>query len=319
MPPIEIKAASPNDLRKVLRLTLATRHQPATDLERHVTTFIRFAREMALDLSRNWVCMDGDHMVAACSCIETPGRTAMLLLPNLGASKTRTRTISDMVRHVIGRESTRDIRLMQCLIQPDDVEARTTLEHVGFRHVATLTYMEWKDAGRVSPQEAMLPAGIQESSMEWITYDDAHHGEFARLIEDTYHDTLDCPDLCGLRDINDVIAGHKAAGRFLPHRWLLLRYRGRPVGCILLGENTLRPALELVYMGIHPDWRRTGVGRFLLSHGLSMARREGFTAVTLAVDDTNKPALALYKSAGFRETVRRGAMIYDFDSSFDTP
>ena len=49
----------------------------------------------------------------------------------------------------------------------------------------------------------------------------------AALIEATYRDSLDCPALAGLRHIEDVMAGHKAAGLFSPHRWLLLLQAGQ--------------------------------------------------------------------------------------------
>ncbi len=77
----------------------------------------------------------------------------------------------------------------------------------------------------------------------------------------------------------------------------------------------MRPALELVYMGVHPHWRGRHVGKFLLSHGLSMAPGEHFPTITLAVDSANAPALNLYHWAGFRGTTSRRAMIRQVDPS----
>jgi ribosomal protein S18 acetylase RimI-like enzyme len=319
MSSIEIKAISPDEIRSALRLTLATPGQSAAELERHVTEFIRYAHRMSLDLTRQWLCLADDRAATGCTCIESPGHTAALLLPDSALAQVQTPLISELLLHVIEQESTREISLMQCLIRPDDQANRAALEQVGFHSLATLLYMEWNVAAQGAPVEPDALPALENDHVEWITYDDLHHDEFARLIEATYQDTLDCPGLKGLRPINDVISGHKAAGLFRPHRWMLWRCNGRSAGCILFAEAPLRPALELVYMGVHPNWRGHHVGQFLLSHGLSMARREHFPTITLAVDAANAPALVLYQSAGFRETTRRRAMIRTLDSSSSGP
>ena len=57
MTSIKIKPASRDDARKLLRLTLATPGQSAAERENHVTRFIEYARQLSLDLSRQWVSM----------------------------------------------------------------------------------------------------------------------------------------------------------------------------------------------------------------------------------------------------------------------
>lgn len=315
MSPIEIKAISPDEIRSALRRTLEMPGQSAPELERQVTDFIQYARQMSLDLTRQWLCLAGGRVVAGCTCIESPGRTASLLLTDSELAQAQPPQITKLLRQVVEQESTRNVGLLQCLIRPDDRTNQAALEEVGFLSLATLLYMEWSAPPRSPPIEPAVPPAVEEGNMEWITYDGPHHDEFARLIEATYQDTLDCPGLRGLRHIDDVIAGHQSAGLFLPDRWMLLRCRGQSAGCILFAESPMRPSLELVYMGVHPHWRGRNVGRFLLSHGLSMAPGEHFPTITLAVDAANAPALNLYHSAGFRETTRRRAMIRRVDPS----
>lgn len=317
-PPV-IEPAAPEDLRSVLRLTLATPDQPRAELERQVNAFIRHAREMRLDLTRQWVCKDGDRIVDAATCLESPGRTALLFLPDGRTAEADTPAADDLVRHVVEQESRRPVRLLQCLVNPDDVERFDMLRRLGFIDLATLRYMEWNAKGQTARAGPVRLSGIRERDVRWDTYAPASHADFARLIAETYRRSRDCPGLHGLRDIEDVIAGHKATGRFDPRRWLLLRNVNEPVGCILFGENPLRPTLELTYMGVHPDRRRNNVGKYILQHGLSLARRERFHAVTLAVDADNAPALALYDWAGFRETIRRRALILALESTSDEP
>lgn len=64
--------------------------------------------------------------------------------------------------------------------------------------------------------------------------------------------------------------------------------------------------LHLNSVAVDETCRRQGVARALLQHVLSDAHRAGVTAATLEVRGSNRPALALYQSLGFRvEGVRR--------------
>lgn len=309
MPALEIRPALLKELRTVLRLSLAMPDQTSAELEGQVTGFIRYARELGLDLSRQWLALVDGRLVAACTCIESPGRTAVLLLPSGRVTAAHVQALAGLVGHVAHLESNRDIRLLQCLIEPRDDVNQRVLAEAGFEELATLLYLEWTAAEQKNAAPTSLDAKLAGRAIEWTTYSRQCHADFTELIAATYQDSLDCRRLSGIRDIEDVVAGHKATGRFDPHRWLLLRCDGEAVGCILLAENPIRRALELVYTGVRPHFRRQGVGRCLLARGLAMAREERFAAVTLAVDACNVPALAMYRSFGFRATHSRVAMI----------
>jgi ribosomal-protein-alanine N-acetyltransferase len=60
-------------------------------------------------------------------------------------------------------------------------------------------------------------------------------------------------------------------------------------------------------MACHPEHRRQGHARALLSELLRYARREHKRLMLLEVRQSNEPAILLYRSAGFETTgVRRG-------------
>ena len=251
--------------------------------------------------------------MGAVTCLEPAGRTAMLFLPDGRlAIAPAGGVVESLLRHAVGEESKRDVCLIQCLVDPDDAANRAVLIRAGFSEIATLVYME----RRFPPDPPSAPG---DESLPLSTYDERRHPMFARLLVDTYRDSLDCPGLTGLRAVEDIIAGHRGAGLFDPRYWWIVMRGGEPAGCILLIENPLRPILELTYMGVHPDQRRRGLARCLLAHGLDIARRGGFEAVTLAVDAANQPARALYRSFGFQETTRRRALIRSVDSSSIEP
>jgi ribosomal protein S18 acetylase RimI-like enzyme len=78
----------------------------------------------------------------------------------------------------------------------------------------------------------------------------------------------------------------------------LLRYQGRPVGIYL---DRLNPTgeVQVVWLGVLPDFRRKGLGRRLLNAGLAARRAEGRLQAVVQMEAENTAALRLYESFGF--------------------
>ena len=301
---IEIRPAAAGDVRRVLRNTLAMPGQTLAELESQVTLFLQYAREMALDPTQSWWCIREGHELCACTCVTSPGRTAMILLPAGPVHMAEEHSLCEMVNHVVAAAS-QDVCLVQCLVAPTDEKNSSALCRAGFMPVAELIYME-----RGHDAAGLLSVGaVDRSAWQWTSYSPENHADFCHLIAATYVGSRDCPRLTGLRDMEDIMEGHKAAGRFAPHRWRMLLCKGEPMGCILLAENPLRPVMEISYMGVHPAYRGRGLGRVILAEGLEIAHRERITRVTLAVDCKNEPAVNVYQTNGFRETMRRVALV----------
>ena len=62
---------------------------------------------------------------------------------------------------------------------------------------------------------------------------------------------------------------------------------------------------EILTIAVEPAARASGLATALLSHHLSRLARAGAGGVFLEVDETNLPALALYRRFGFRQVGRR--------------
>jgi len=60
-------------------------------------------------------------------------------------------------------------------------------------------------------------------------------------------------------------------------------------------------ALEIQNVAVHPDWRRRSIGRRLVGFALDEGRAAGVPRALLEVRRYNQPAIALYRTLGFRE------------------
>src|SRR5690348_13385932 len=105
------------------------------------------------------------------------------------------------------------------------------------------------------------------------------------------------PELEGLRSLDDVLASHRAGGRFVADRWQVGRVRGEPgsAAVLLLSGVPDRDAWEVAYLGLTPPARGRGLGRAVLAHAAALARPHA-ARLELAVDVRNLPAHHLYRN-----------------------
>jgi GNAT superfamily N-acetyltransferase len=193
--------------------------------------------------------------------------------------------------------------LTQALIDPSAELDRQAFLGAGFRILARLSYLE-RPLRDPSRQGRLWPAGVR---ME--TYRPGLHDVLLEILEASYEQTRDCPGLRGVRRTADILAGHMATGKFDPDLWTLLWLDGRPAGALLMNPSTRGGSVELAYLGLALFARGRGLGRQLLRHGLEQLRQRHERALVLAVDESNEPALRIYRDEGFRRILRRVALI----------
>ena len=193
--------------------------------------------------------------------------------------------------------------LMQALLESQEDRAADAFLGAGFTHVGDLLYMRrpWSAPGGVSSD--------WPPSVEVEPWRDGLEDELAAALERSYIDTLDCPELCGLRQTPDVVASHKATGKFDPHLWWLVRFRGAPAGALLLNPCPTQGHTELVYLGLGPELRGSGMGRSLVRFGLKALSKRRHRTVLCAVDSRNAPAKRLYEREGFSSFAQRRAFV----------
>jgi mycothiol synthase len=277
------------------------------DTTEKIDGFLAYAQSIRLDTRRQILAIEPDAngtelIRGMCLWVCSPGRTAMLFAPALSEFPQSAAATRAALEGAIDDATAAGVVLVQAMMEPADAAGKTVFAEVGLKQLATLNYMERRPPSQ--PPHYTLPAGITLAA-----YDAGTHALFADAIARTYVGTLDCPEMSGMRAIEDVIDGHKSVGIFDPQLWSVVLRGGVPVGCLLLAEIPARRGLELVYLGLVPEVRGMGLGRVLMQRLLAIASRRQFDVATLAVDAANAPAVRLYRRCGYASVASRVAMI----------
>jgi ribosomal protein S18 acetylase RimI-like enzyme len=206
------------------------------------------------------------------------------------------------VRHAVGWLRQQGVKLIQCLLIAEEEPLAEPLLRCGFQRITDLWYLRHEYTNTVHGLDT--PARLT-----FLTFEDAHRGLFQETLQRTYEGTLDCPEINGVRTIEEVIAGHQAQGQFDPGRWWVAMEQGEPVGALLVTELLESGDWDVSYMGVVPQRRGRGFGKELLLKALTEAWAAGVRRVVLSVDSRNRPAAELYRTMGFEAYDRRAVYL----------
>ncbi len=298
---------------------------PARSRRTAARQLIEAAPAHGIDLSLVWGTVDDSgaspRVTQACLVVPTPGRTAMIYISGPDDAQ-RAPDSSTQHEHRVAtlcaafnaiEELMPDrVTLAQALVAPVEHWAHLACLDAGMQQIAELSYQKL-----VIPPERLpnppLRHGVELRPAGDVS-EPGPRAALARALERSYIDTMDCPDLCGLRAVDDVIDSHRATGRHDPSLWWVVYLHGQPEGALLLSPFPEQSSVELVYLGIGPELRGGGLGHVLMEHAIDAAACAGALEMTCAVDMQNPRALRLYKRLGFRSIDRRLALVRSFRS-----
>ena len=246
------------------------------------------------------IAQRGRRLVGAVLAHLQPGKTALLWPPRVAAGEPP-ETAAKLVEAARDFADGQGVRLVQALIFPNQPADAELLEAGGFEFLAELLYL-------VSV-ESDFPHAPPRTPLRFETHTAADHGRLVRLVEATYQQSLDCPRLNGVREMEDVLAGYQSEGTYRPEHWLIVRHQEEDVGCLLLADYPEHDNMELVYMGLTAMARGRGWGMDITKHAQWLAGRAPRQRLVLAVDAANAPAIAMYAAAGFQTWDRRNAFV----------
>ena len=267
--------------------------------------FIQYAASQNLALDQCWAVENPDgRLRPALIALPNHGHTAMIFT-SPPRNRDEVAALARLIEHSVAHLDRPRVALAQVLLTREEKLVREAFEAAGFQYLADLAYLDRNLPRLPRPPVARWPEGCTIETWRPVLLDD-----FKRALTASYEDTRDCPALCGLRSIDDVMADHLGAGVADPELWTLVRRRGEPAAALLVNPLPDGQTVELSYLGVGARHRRLGLGRLLMDHALHLLSRRPFTRFTLAVDEANTPAVNLYKSLGFHRSERRVAMIH---------
>ncbi len=265
-----------------------------------VDDFVSYAAQRDLDLTHMLAATRDGEMKWAVLPMPAPGKTSLLLCPATLPDDPLI-AVECLAEAGERRLAAGDV-LVQMLTAPDDDDLATAAKAAGFDPLATLIYLSRR-----------LPPGVEADpppGHRWLSYDAERHDLFGQAIEQSYVDSLDCPELNPIRHIEDTMAGHQAAGDFIREAWqVLLDEADRPVGVVLVCGLPGQAIGELVYLGLAPSRRGHGLGRLLATRAMQICGQQDYEAIILAADARNHPALRMYRELGFVELYQRRVLM----------
>ena len=297
---VQIEPVGPGSIREAMRFLVGGRRLDAA-LAVRAEAMETMTNSRGGPFAMRWA-RRGGQCVAVALVVASPGRTGMLYHCPAQADGVDADCLPDVVRAVSAEALAGGLAFVQSLVRKMGRTDVVMLSAAGYERLAELVYMKCGVAG---------PAAARgHARFSWRSYGEFSEDDLAEVIQGTYAESLDCPALCGLRELSDVVRGHKASGTFCPETWWIAEQSGRPAGCILLNDSAVhRGAMDVVYMGVVSGYRGGGLGRAMIRHAARAARRRGRSFLTLAVDADNVYAKRIYDGEGFREIDRRIAYI----------
>jgi mycothiol synthase len=291
-------------------LEILYRRMPATLRPRLIGDVLEDARQGIIDLSGLWIARRrGGRVVGAMLSQPLAGRAAAVWAPEVNSAWRRSATAIALVRAVLVDLGARGYVIAQALLDESTPrQGATDLSRGGMPWITDLVYLERSTA-------TLLPVRPGLPTIDWQPFGPSTDAKFRAILEATYVDSLDMPELEGIRSLDDILASHRAGGRFVADRWRMGTVRGEPdAGAVmLLSEIPDRDAWEVAYLGLTPSARGRGLGRAALAHALVLARPH-VPRLELAVDIRNHPANRLYEGAGMTPFDRRAVHLASFSS-----
>lgn len=192
--------------------------------------------------------------------------------------------------------------LTQRVLESDDPPPGPEWGDLGFDPLVELVYVLKQVPAEFSEKENRpLPFRVESQAGEIDV------GAWCAVLERTYQESRDCPELNGRRSTHDALLGYRGTATWLPEGWWIIKSAstGDAAGCVILADHPDAGILELVYVGLAPEFRRSGWGGKLLEQIGQFSQRQQRSQIIAAVDSRNLPALKLYRQNGFQAIAGR--------------
>jgi ribosomal protein S18 acetylase RimI-like enzyme len=242
------------------------------------------------------VCHQGSGLVGVMVGMPLTGAAGLVWPPQAAQGPVRVPVEDALLDFASAWLQRRGCRFAQALMAPEDMESAESLERRGFSRITTLQYLEKELGGTIPPTATAL---------QFQGFPLCNRDLFEMTLEQTYQNTMDCPELNEVRTPGEVIDGYLKVAGCRPDCWWLALYGDNVAGLLITTPIQNTTSWELLYVGLVPQARGRGLGTHLVNQAMHTALEQGATRLTLTVDFRNAPALRMYERLEFQEFDRR--------------
>lgn len=298
----QIRDLRQEDIKPALHLALPSAARTDCDLSGRVDHFLNYLA--AQDLEINWKLgiLTQDRLIGSVLGVVSPGKVAMILASSCTPETALCDAVTQALELLEQKARHAGLAILQSLIPRDCADRALVLSKAGYAFLADMRYL-------VLEVPRSIPTASQHPDIVVEDYCSVDEVVFRNTLGRTYEGSLDCPDLNGLRTIEEIVLSHRHTGIHDPRLWLIAKVGDDPVGVVLLTHVPLQSAMEIVYVGVVPEARGCSYGSCLVRLAIENAVRTNSEHLMLAVDHRNHYARKIYSSFGFEETDRRRAWI----------
>lgn len=291
-----VECALPDEVVPALRLVL--QYLTDDDREWRVRHVLNLIEEGEFDPAGIRVVRGPRGPIGAMIALAVPGAGALVWPPQAMGGAVGQEIEDCLIGDALAWLRRRGAKLAQTLLIPEDAFLAAPLERNGFVHITQLWYLR---------HVLDLPLSVLcgRDRLAYRPYRGDDRVLFQETLLRTYEGTADCPELSGVRDVGEIIEGHRAQGVHDPEQWWLAVERDWPVGVLMTTVLPETGGWEVSYVGVVPEARGRGVGRELMNKALLEARAAEAPMLTLTVDGRNRPAWNLYRDLGFESYDQR--------------
>lgn len=204
----------------------------------------------------------------------------------------------------------------QLLLHPSGTHAATFRE-VGCRIYRRLFLVQLLNGVWKQP-ELNLPDGLE--LRPWHDHDlapasrliaEAYRGHPDGLINDQYRSASG-----SMRFLNNIVrySGCGAFSSAVSH--VIAERRSSKLVALVLGSRVSHESGHITQICVHPDYRRKGLARTLLSVVGYWFMRQGATEISLTVTEANKDAIELYRAEGYNFAHSFDAAVWERSNQF---
>lgn len=248
------------------------------------------------------------------------------LAPSVSLPAWRAELARRLFAEVNARLDRLDVVAGQLLLPEGAVWCEAEVDAAGFRDEVRLVFLARSLDEPIEERPGPNSGGTPGRERLATTYrsvtlvEQPEEARWLELLDQTYEGSQDCALLSGWRTARGAWEVHKLCGEFTPDLWRIYEVgeqRGQAVreargsaqaaGLCLLNDHPEDDAIELVYLGVAPEFRGLGLGAHMLHEALLSSRDCGRRWLCAAVDVSNDYARSLYARAGCFEWGTRRA------------